>query len=62
MFCHKSKWKGKKGDNSSSSQARSGMFTDLFAIIVLLNFILHVLIHYYFTTSFDIFLSLFLFA
>jgi hypothetical protein len=31
------------------------MSADLFAIMVLLNFYLHVLIHYYFTASFDIF-------
>jgi hypothetical protein len=39
MFHHKSKGKGKKGKSSSSSQARSGMSADLFAIMVLLNFI-----------------------
>jgi hypothetical protein len=55
MFCHKSKGKGRKGDNSSSSQARSGMSADLFAVIVLFNFYLHILIHYYCTASFDIF-------
>jgi hypothetical protein len=55
MFHHKSKGKGKKGDISSSSQARSGTSTDLFAVIVLLNFYLPVLVHYYFTDSFDIF-------
>jgi hypothetical protein len=55
MFHHKSKGKGKKGDNSSSSQARSGMSADLFVVKVLLNFYLHVLIHYYFTSLFDIF-------
>jgi hypothetical protein len=27
------------------------MFADLFAVIVLLNFYLHILIHYYFTAS-----------
>jgi hypothetical protein len=55
MFCHKSKGKGRKGDSSSSSQAHSGMSTDLFSVMVLLHFYLHVLIHYYFTSSFDIF-------
>jgi hypothetical protein len=54
MFRHKSKRKGRK-DDSSSSQACSGTTADLFAILVLLNFYLHVLIHYFFTTSFDIF-------
>jgi hypothetical protein len=54
MFCHKSKGKGKKGDRSSSSQARSGMFAGLFAVMVLLNFYLHVPIHYYFIALFDI--------
>jgi hypothetical protein len=54
MFRHKSKGKGRKGD-SSSSQARSGISSDLFAVMVLLNLYLHVLIHYYFTASFDIF-------
>jgi hypothetical protein len=55
IFCHKSKRKGRKDDSSSSSQVCSGTSTDLFAVMVLLNFYLHVLIHYYFTTSFDIF-------
>jgi hypothetical protein len=55
MFHHKSKGKGKKGDSSSSSQARSGTSADLFMIMILLNFYLYVLIHYYFTISFDIF-------
>jgi hypothetical protein len=55
MFHHKSKGKGRKGDSSSSSLARSGTSADLFAVMVLLNFYLHVLIHYYFTASFDIF-------
>jgi hypothetical protein len=55
MCRHKSKGKGKKGDNSSSSQARLGTSADLFAVMVLLNFYLHILIHYYFTASFDIF-------
>jgi hypothetical protein len=50
MFHHKSKGKTKKGE-SSSSQARSGMSADLFAVMILLNFYLHVLNHYYFTTS-----------
>jgi hypothetical protein len=31
------------------------MSADLFAVMVLLNFYLHVLIHYYFTASFYIF-------
>jgi hypothetical protein len=51
----KSKGKGRKGDSSSSSHARSGMSVDLFAVMILLNFYLHVLIHYYFIASFDIF-------
>jgi hypothetical protein len=55
MFCHKSKGKGRKGDILSSYQLRSGTSTDLFVVIVLLNFYLHVLIHYYFNASFDIF-------
>jgi hypothetical protein len=55
MFHHKSKEKGKKGDSSSSPQARSGTSADLFAIMVLLNFYLHVIIHYYFIGSSDIF-------
>jgi hypothetical protein len=59
MFHHKSKGKGKKGDSSSSSQACSGTSADLFAVMVLLNFYLHVLILYYFTASFDIFYSCF---
>jgi hypothetical protein len=54
MFHHKSKGKVRKGD-SSSSQACSSTFADLFAVLVLLNFYLQVLIHYCFTTSFDIF-------
>jgi hypothetical protein len=54
MFCLKAKWKGRKGD-SSSSQEHSGTSTDLFAVMVLLNFYLDVLIHYFFTASFDIF-------
>jgi hypothetical protein len=49
MFRHKSKGKGRKGNNLSSSQAHSGTSTNLFAVMVLLNFYLHVLIHYYFT-------------
>jgi hypothetical protein len=55
MFCHKSKGKGKKGDSSPSSQARSGTSADFFVVMVLLNFYLHILIHYYFTALFDIF-------
>jgi hypothetical protein len=55
MFRHKSKRKGKKGESSSSSKARSGMSTDLFAVIVLPNFYLHVLIHYYFIASYLIY-------
>jgi hypothetical protein len=55
MFRHNSKGKSKKGDSSSSSQARSDTCTDLFAVMVLLNFYLHIPIHYYFTASFDIF-------
>jgi hypothetical protein len=46
MFHHKSQGKHRTGDSSSSSQARSGTSADLFAVIVLLNFYLHVLIHY----------------
>jgi hypothetical protein len=46
IFRHKSKGKGRKGDGSSSSQARSGMSANLFVVMVLLNFYLHVLIHY----------------
>jgi hypothetical protein len=59
MFCHKSKGKHRMGDNSSTSQAPLGTSTDLFAVMVLLNFYLHVLIHYYFTASFDIFIIVF---
>jgi hypothetical protein len=55
MFRHKTMGKGRKGDSLSSSQARSNTFADLFVVMVLLNFYLHVLIHYYFTVSFDIF-------
>jgi hypothetical protein len=55
MFHHKSKGKGRKGDSLSSSEARLGTSADLFAIMVLLNFYLHVFIHYYFAASFDIF-------
>jgi hypothetical protein len=51
MFHHRSKGKGKKGESSSSSQARSGTSADLFAVIILLNFYLHIPIHYYFTAS-----------
>jgi hypothetical protein len=49
--CHKSKGKGKKGKSLSSAQARSSMSADLFAVMVLHNFYLHALIHYYFTAS-----------
>jgi hypothetical protein len=55
MFRHKTMGKGRKGDSLSSSQARSDTSADLFVVMVLLNFYLHVLIHYYFTVSFDIF-------
>jgi hypothetical protein len=55
MFCHKSKGKYIKGECSSSSQACLGMSTELFAVMVLLNFYLHVLIYHYFTASFDVF-------
>jgi hypothetical protein len=55
MFHHNYKGKGRKGDSSSSSQACSGTSADLFTVMVLLNFYLCVLIHYYFSTSFDIF-------
>jgi hypothetical protein len=55
MFRHKSKGEGKKDDNSSSSEVHSGTSADLFAVMVLLNFYLHVLIHYYFTALLDIF-------
>jgi hypothetical protein len=55
MFHHRSKGKGRKGDNLSSSQAHSGTSADLFAIMVLLNFYLHIIIYYYFTALFDIF-------
>jgi hypothetical protein len=41
MFHHRSKGKGKKGESSSSSQACSGTSTELFVVIVLLNFYLH---------------------
>jgi hypothetical protein len=54
MFFHKSKGKGRNDDCLSSSQARPGTSTDLFVVMILLNFYLHVLIHYYFTTLFDI--------
>jgi hypothetical protein len=47
MFRHKSKGKGKMGESSSSSQVRLGTSADLFAVMVLLNFYSHVLIHYY---------------
>jgi hypothetical protein len=51
MFYHKSKGKGKKGESSSSSQARSSTSADLFVVLVLHNFYLHVIIHYYFIAS-----------
>jgi hypothetical protein len=51
MFRHKSKGKGKKGESSLSSQACLGMSADFFAVMVLLNFYLHVLIHYYIIAS-----------
>jgi hypothetical protein len=35
------------------------MSADLFAVMVLLNIYLHVLIHYFFTVSFDIFYNYF---
>jgi hypothetical protein len=41
VFCRRSKGKGKKGASSSSSQARSGTSAELFAVMVLLNFYLH---------------------
>jgi hypothetical protein len=41
MFHQKSKGKGKMGESLSSSQARSTMSTELFALMVLLNFYLH---------------------
>jgi hypothetical protein len=55
MFHHKSKGKGRKDDRLSSYQERLGTSAGLFTVMILLNFYLHVLIHYYFTTSFDIF-------
>jgi hypothetical protein len=55
MFRHKSKRKRRTGNRSSSFQACSGMSVNLFTVIVLLNFYLHILIHYYFTALFDIF-------
>jgi hypothetical protein len=55
MFHHKPKTKDKKGKSSSSSQARSGMFANLLALMILLNFYLHVLIHYYFIASYLIY-------
>jgi hypothetical protein len=51
MFHHKSKGKGKKGESLSSSQVHSGTSAVLFMIMVLHNFYLYVLIHYYFITS-----------
>jgi hypothetical protein len=41
MFRHRSKGKGKKDESSSSSQACSGTSTELFAVMVLLNFYLY---------------------
>jgi hypothetical protein len=41
MFLHKSKGKCRMGDNSSSSQARSGTCANFFAVMVLLNFFTH---------------------
>jgi hypothetical protein len=55
MFHHRSKGKGRKDDSSSSSQPRLGSSANLFTVMVLLNFYLHVLIHFYFIASFDIF-------
>jgi hypothetical protein len=55
IFHHKSKGKRRTSDSLSSSQVRSGTSADLFMVMVLLNFYLHVLIHYYFTASFNIF-------
>jgi hypothetical protein len=55
MFHHKSKGKRKTGDSSSSSQARLGMSADLFTVMVLFNFYLHILSYYQFTILFDIF-------
>jgi hypothetical protein len=55
MFRHESKGKRRTSESSSSSQALLGTSADLFMIMVLLNFYLHVLMHYYFTASFDIF-------
>jgi hypothetical protein len=46
MFHHKSKGKRRTADRSSSSQGWSGMSTDLFVVMILLNFYLHVLIYY----------------
>jgi hypothetical protein len=51
MFHHKFKRKGKKGESSSSYQARSGTSADLFAVMILLNFYVYVLIYYYFIAS-----------
>jgi hypothetical protein len=45
MFLHKSKGKCRTGNNSSSSQARLGTSADMFAVMVLLNFCLHVFIY-----------------
>jgi hypothetical protein len=46
MFRHKSKGKRRMGDSLSSSQARSDTSADLFAVMILLNFYLYVLIYY----------------
>jgi hypothetical protein len=51
MFHHKFKQKGKRGESSSSYQARSGTSADLFAVMILLNFYVYVLIYYYFIAS-----------
>jgi hypothetical protein len=55
MFHHNSKGNRRAGDSSSSSLARSSTSTDLFTVMVLLNFDLHVLIYYQFTALFNIF-------
>jgi hypothetical protein len=46
MFLHKSKGKRRAGNSLSSSQAWSGTSANLFAVMVLLNFDLHMLIYY----------------
>jgi hypothetical protein len=46
MFRHNSKGKRRAGDSSSSSLAWSSTSTDLFVVMVLLKFDLHVLIYY----------------